>query len=254
MSAIALDIPPCSFCHGKGLLADSRADSFLLLYFVREGGVFHIDGKAVPVGAGHFYLFDKTVSLSFASQNEPSEPFYSLSFESAHLTKEGRELLALLCRPLYFSEGISAMALRCLKRFEELNSMPLVQRQALAKLYLTELLLHIRMGKEPPVSKESKLGIRVRAYIDAHLTAALSLDDLARQFFVSKYYLCRSFKAQCGQSVQKYIRKQRLSLALSLIQNGDTASSASYRAGFGDYSTFYRAYKQINGKSPMETV
>ena len=38
-----------------------------------------------------------------------------------------------------------------------------------------------------------------------------------------------------------------------MIENGETAANAAFRVGFGDYSSFYRAYKKALGHSPKET-
>jgi AraC-like DNA-binding protein len=38
--------------------------------------------------------------------------------------------------------------------------------------------------------------------------------------------------------------------AKQLIESGETASSAAYKVGFGDYSSFYRAYVKVIGRSP----
>ena len=38
--------------------------------------------------------------------------------------------------------------------------------------------------------------------------------------------------------------------AKQLIDAGETAQSAAFKVGFGDYSAFYRAYIRIVGKSP----
>ena len=39
-------------------------------------------------------------------------------------------------------------------------------------------------------------------------------------------------------------------LAKQLIEQGETASGAAYKVGFGDYSAFYRAYVKVVGKAP----
>jgi AraC-like DNA-binding protein len=74
--------------------------------------------------------------------------------------------------------------------------------------------------------------------------------QLAKRFFVSKYYLCRAFKKHNGISVHGYVNQKRVMYAKQLIESGETASSAAYRVGFGDYSAFYRAYVKIVGRSP----
>ena len=42
-------------------------------------------------------------------------------------------------------------------------------------------------------------------------------------------------------------------LAKGMIENGETAANAAFRVGFGDYSSFYRAYKKALGHSPKNT-
>ena len=36
------------------------------------------------------------------------------------------------------------------------------------------------------------------------------------------------------------------------MEQGETAVSAAAKAGFGDYSSFYRAYRKVLGVSPKE--
>ena len=97
---------------------------------------------------------------------------------------------------------------------------------------------------------EAELGARVIRYLNNNIDKDLSLDRLARKFFVSKYYLCRAFKKHNGTSVHGYINHKRVMFAKQLIEEGETASGAAYKVGFGDYSAFYRAYVKILGVSP----
>ena len=86
--------------------------------------------------------------------------------------------------------------------------------------------------------------------INNNIEKNISLDRLARRFFVSKYHLCRAFKTYSGISVHAYINRKRIIYAKRLIESGVTASQAAERVGFGDYSAFYRAYIKVVGKSP----
>jgi AraC-like DNA-binding protein len=90
----------------------------------------------------------------------------------------------------------------------------------------------------------------VMKYINSNITRELNLDKLSRYFFVSKFYLCRAFKQKNGITVHNYIIEKRVMYAKELIEAGETASSAAYRVGFGDYSSFYRAYVKIVGEPP----
>lgn len=87
-------------------------------------------------------------------------------------------------------------------------------------------------------------------YINSNLENDLSIDTLASQFFISKYYLMRKFKNQTGSSIHNYVVQKRLMLAKSLICDGLSMSNVCCRCGFNDYSSFVRAFKNIYGVSP----
>lgn len=86
---------------------------------------------------------------------------------------------------------------------------------------------------------------QIVAYVNANLTQPLSPEDIARHFFISRNQLCRRFSRATGTTVAAYIRQKRLVLAQRLIARGQSAAEAAANAGFGDYSTYYRACKKM---------
>ena len=62
-------------------------------------------------------------------------------------------------------------------------------------------------------------------YINSNLENDLSIDTIASEFFISKYYLMRKFKNQIGSSIHNYVVQKRLILARSLISEGLSMSS-----------------------------
>lgn len=92
----------------------------------------------------------------------------------------------------------------------------------------------------------------ITAYIRNHLSSDLSIDLLAKTFFLSRYYLMHRFKEVYGCTIHQYIRQKRLQQATEQIQQGVPILKAAEDAGFGDYSVFLRAFRAVYGRSPRE--
>ena len=92
----------------------------------------------------------------------------------------------------------------------------------------------------------------VLRYIAAHLSEELSVDILAKQFYLSRYYLMHRFKAVTGYTLHQYISQKRLLRAGELIRQGVPVMKAAEQAGFTEYSTFLRAFQNTFHMSPRE--
>ena len=148
---------------------------------------------------------------------------------------------------------IQSMILRLL---EELHSDRFGQG-AQIPLCVNGLLLHInRMVHERNYPKGKHTGTslyqNVVSYIENHMEEELSLDRLARIFFVSKYHIAHVFKENLGISVHQYILQKRLTLCKDALLGGRNITEACLSFGFGDYSGFYRAFKKEYGIPPKE--
>ncbi len=93
---------------------------------------------------------------------------------------------------------------------------------------------------------------KIIKHINNNLAKQISLEEICREFYISKPQLCRVFKATTGSTVWEYITAKRLILAQSYIRAGHLPTQIFADCGFGDYSAFYRAYKKRFGISPNE--
>ena len=91
-------------------------------------------------------------------------------------------------------------------------------------------------------------------YVDLHLDEPLSLDALAREFYLSKYYLVHLFRENSGLSVHQYILKKRLAACCDAMRGGAAVGEVYRQWGFGDYSAFYRAFRKEYGMSPSAYI
>ena len=130
-------------------------------------------------------------------------------------------------------------------------------RDARITLCVNDLILHLnRIVHErnyPRSEKEDKnLYQSLAEYIEKNLEGNLSLEHLAEVFYVSKYHIAHTFKDHTGLSIHQYITKKRLTACREAILGGSEITQAYLMFGFGDYSSFYRAFKKEYGISPRE--
>lgn len=90
----------------------------------------------------------------------------------------------------------------------------------------------------------------VLAYINEHYSEPLTLDALAERFYISKYHLLRKFSDAVGATVHRYILQKRLQIARQLLADGVPPTEAAFHCGFGDYASFFRAFKAEYALSP----
>lgn len=90
----------------------------------------------------------------------------------------------------------------------------------------------------------------ILAYINGSLHQRITLDDLEKAFYINKYHLCHIFKQNTGFAILEYISYKRILRAKELLAEGQSAAEAAVQVGYSDYSTFFRAFKNIVGISP----
>lgn len=129
--------------------------------------------------------------------------------------------------------------------------------EACARGYLLQLLVQLNrlaMNSRQPAGENSPLVSRAVAYINHHYAEEITLDDLASQLHVSKYYLCHEFSRVAGTSVYRFLTLKRLQIARELLLQGTAPGEAAAQCGFKDYPNFYRAFKTRYRLSPRDCV
>ena len=99
---------------------------------------------------------------------------------------------------------------------------------------------------------EPDLTNRIVRYLDQHFLEEISVEDLARTFHMSKSSLNKYFQKELNTTCHQYILKKRLALSISLIRQNVPLKTVAVQSGFGDYSTFFRAFKKMYQISPTE--
>ncbi len=239
------------------LCSDHCHDRYEITYCLSPTGRYIVEGSEHKVVCGTIMLITPMSYHHVMLNGDDNKEFYSLHFSREALPSSILSMLDGITdsgesRGRIFSPDIiPAELIAVFERFSIVRSLPESEGKAYVKNLLSEIVILLSAIKgNGMIASENELGARVAKYINLSIEKNVSLDKLAQRFFVSKYHLCRAFKAYSGTSVHTYINRKRIMHAKMLIESGMTAYHVAERVGFGDYSAFYRAYLKVVGKSP----
>lgn len=92
----------------------------------------------------------------------------------------------------------------------------------------------------------------VRDYVDAHMSDALKLDDLASVAHVSLFHFARLFKSGTGETPHDFVTRSRIERAKALLKSTDwPTSKVADAVGFSSKSHFSAAFQRFSGLTPI---
>ena len=89
-------------------------------------------------------------------------------------------------------------------------------------------------------------------YIEEHLTDKIEYEELAKLLCCSTYHFQRMFAFMNGVPLSEYIRRRKLSLAVSDIQNDKRIVDIALKYGYASPTAFCRAFQNLHGVTPSE--
>ena len=93
--------------------------------------------------------------------------------------------------------------------------------------------------------------LRLRAYVDDHLSETIHVKDLSGIVRRSTAHFCRAFKRTFGQTPHAYVIAQRLDRAKSLMLEGDEQLCViAVLCGFTDQAHLSKLFRQHMGQTP----
>jgi AraC-like DNA-binding protein len=96
---------------------------------------------------------------------------------------------------------------------------------------------------------------RATTFITKNFTNSFSLDELARQSFLSKFHLLRVFKSTTGLTPYAYQMQLRLNEARRLIFQDKSLTDIAFELGFADQAHFTNTFKKhANGANPSDLL
>jgi AraC-like DNA-binding protein len=88
------------------------------------------------------------------------------------------------------------------------------------------------------------------AFIRAHRSDPLSLEDICTACGLSRAYLIRAFRQHYGLTPHGYLLDQRVQLARAQLRQGRAIAEVAQEAGFADQAHLQRAFKKHLAATP----
>ncbi len=92
---------------------------------------------------------------------------------------------------------------------------------------------------------------KIQKFIEEHYTQSITLELTALNFYVSKEYLSKAFKAATGKGFSEYLTALRMERAKQLIlEYRVPIKEVGEMVGYLDQAHFYKTFKKFFGKTP----
>lgn len=130
----------------------------------------------------------------------------------------------------------------------------MVHQMFLDFLYtLRQLQPYNTYANEPLKNKASQKIYTIANYIHTHYSGPLTLNSLAKEFFISSYYLSHQFKEVTGYTITQYIQMTRVrNVQYLLLNTNEKISKLAEDCGFNSFSQFNRIFQKFTRQSPTE--
>lgn len=231
-------------------------DVYEIVLFINGDAEYHAEGNVYKVKP-----YDMLIARPFELHRivcRPGTPYERivLSVETSFFSKNECERLtavfenrSLGCGNLISGSIVKEELLESFNRicrYVELNELIIARAALIEFLYL---LNHAEHSTTRTIVHDKRISGIIK-YINTHLSDEITLEQLAEEFYINKYHLCRIFKKSTGYTVNRYINYKRLLVVRELHAKGQSLLEASINAGFNNYSHFYRMYVKQNGDTP----
>lgn len=159
---------------------------------------------------------------------------HSWHFRSVHLT----ELTAAISNVIHYHE----------EKTEDTDILTAWQIVTILTLISTE-----SEGENKIISPLNDKLKTIQQYLDEHYKEDISLDRLAEEFYISKYYLSREFKKEFGTTIIQYVMAKRITNAKELLRySKDSIENIAQICGIGDASYFNKMFRKMEGCTASE--
>ena len=226
-----------------------------LFYIVGGKGQFLIQDQLYPVDANNLVIINPNVTHTEVSLNAQPLEYIVLGIEGIELATSENSNGQFNILDHVESVEISGCLRNILREMEQKNPGYEDVCQAYMEILIIRMMRNTALSvlTEPQVISANRQCAAVKRYIDLHFKEALTLDQLAQEAHINKYYLSHAFKREYGVSPINYLITKRIEESKYLLAETDLSTSQiAQLLGFSSLSYFSQVFRRTQSISPME--
>lgn len=226
-----------------------------LFYIVGGKGQFLIEDQVFPVDVNNLVIINPNVIHTEDSLNAQPLEYIVLGIDGIELATSANSNGQFCILDHFESAEISSCLRNILREMEQKNTGYEDVCQAFMEILIIRLMrsTSLSVPPEPQVIAGNRQCTSVKRYIDLHFKESLTLEQLAEDAHMSKYYLSHAFKREYGISPINYMISRRIEESKYLLTETDLSmSQISQLLGFSSLSYFSQVFHRTQGVSPKE--
>jgi AraC-like DNA-binding protein len=226
-----------------------------LFFIVGGNGQFLIEDRYYPAMNNNLIIINPNVLHTEVSLNAQPLEYIVLGVDGIELlaNESGNEQFAIL---EHFEDAEISGCLRNILREMEKKSPGYEDIcQAYTEVLIIRLMrsISLTVPAEPQAKSANRQCAAVKRYIDLHFKEPLTLDSLAEEGHINKYYLAHTFKKEYGVSPINYMIAKRIEESKYLLTETDLSlSQIAHLLGFSSLSYFSQVFRRVQSISPKE--
>ncbi len=227
----------------------------LELVYLRSGRAYaYVDRQRHEIGPGELFLAFPN-QIHYYETVEPVNILISIFSSGLH-----RELEKLLAGKIPVTPVLSAdlipketehRLMSILKKRRSGDSFEKLSATGELLSLISELLPRFSYHEVPTEQDSVK---RILEYCSTHYTEPITLEVLAEELYLSKYYISRVFHERMEFSFTEFIGNLRVNFACDQLRAGESITRAGLSSGFASIRSFNRVFLKVMGMTPREYV
>jgi AraC-like DNA-binding protein len=249
-------IQSCGHFHCNKDYSTNRKDynSILLLYTVKGSGILEYRGNSYELYEDTVFIIDCLEQQCYTTKGDDIWEFYYVHISGSESRKYCRRIIENFGPVLNLNAD--SIVLFNMKRLSRLTSRRDTKIDILASCLIVEILTELLMLCYSFNAREAGTAEYVKSAIDiieSKYSRKLTLEQIASDISINKFYLSKLFKMHTSESLYEYILNFRINKSKELLRTTQfPVCVIAEKVGFESASNFIKTFKKNEEITPLQ--